>query len=591
MSTIKFALLLLLGFQLNGCGNPGDTYPPDSATSTVEAHATDRVRPLATSGNSSDPRSMTLDVLLDWAESGYQNFFPSHQVNQQSAPYVYRFYPETQTYLGSDGTSIFVLGPLSNGGLLNVGRISDFYCQVFAADCTGTQLIGKTWGVGVQVARFQNGQISSFRTVSDSSGNITIAILLRASTGERRIQVFRGARVAGNLVWDKGQYVEGAAEDGQPSVAESTFELTSSRSGNLLIHWITKRRCAASIGSNFGSLCRNVMTARSLNGGQTWEIPVLVAELGGDADPIAKINDRGDSVLIFPGSTARTATQYEQETVAMAWRDRRAPRYSIDSNLGFAVGAQFRAFVTEPVIDAHGNFSILGATNISNASLVAVRGNATLGNLRRQILFENGGSVSFSTPLYGNDSGDAVVFFRSSANGNANQSAHLLRTENSFTVANWQHSGPAIYSVILLESGDVLASAECSEQKIWRPATRNWSDRRTLNQLACGSFHVFPTRSQTGKQLAINENGGWAAYDAVFDTTVPTAGYDMIFGWRDSILGRIPVSITMPMYDYTIADNGMGVYVTATDYLEFPTASNEDGKRGADIVLWSFPFR
>src|SRR4051794_39814623 len=41
--------------------------------------------------------------LMDWAELRYPQYFPRHRESQLSAPYVYRYYPETNTYLGVDG--------------------------------------------------------------------------------------------------------------------------------------------------------------------------------------------------------------------------------------------------------------------------------------------------------------------------------------------------------------------------------------------------------------------------------------------------------------------------------------------------------
>jgi uncharacterized protein (DUF1800 family) len=75
-------------------------------------------------------------TLMDWAELAYpQYFFPAHQANQQSAPYVFRFYPGSQNYLGVAGNDVYVLGPISAGVLTRVGSISDYSCGVYPGDC------------------------------------------------------------------------------------------------------------------------------------------------------------------------------------------------------------------------------------------------------------------------------------------------------------------------------------------------------------------------------------------------------------------------------------------------------------------------
>lgn len=74
-------------------------------------------------------------TLIDWAELTYPQFFPSRRSNQISSPYTYRYYPESQNYLGVAGDSIFVLGPMSGNQLAYVGSLSGFSCVVLPANC------------------------------------------------------------------------------------------------------------------------------------------------------------------------------------------------------------------------------------------------------------------------------------------------------------------------------------------------------------------------------------------------------------------------------------------------------------------------
>lgn len=85
-------------------------------------------------------RSPGANDLFDWAEKAYPAFFPSHQANQLAAPYIYRYYPETGNYLGLDGNSVAVLGPISGGTVLVVGQADDFACRVYPGDCASPTL-------------------------------------------------------------------------------------------------------------------------------------------------------------------------------------------------------------------------------------------------------------------------------------------------------------------------------------------------------------------------------------------------------------------------------------------------------------------
>ncbi len=119
LASIRFGLLLT-AVSLVACGGG-----PETPTTPSDV----RESPQAV--------SPTLDAtaLLDWAEKAYSSYFPGHQVNQTFAPYTYRYYPQTQNYLGVDGDSVVVLGPISGGQILPVGRLSQFGCAVKPLEC------------------------------------------------------------------------------------------------------------------------------------------------------------------------------------------------------------------------------------------------------------------------------------------------------------------------------------------------------------------------------------------------------------------------------------------------------------------------
>jgi len=80
-------------------------------------------------------QALDATTLMDWAETAYPQYFPGHQANLESAPYVYRYYPQTQNYLGVAGGDVYVLGPLSGNVLMRVASLAEFSCRVYS-DCT-----------------------------------------------------------------------------------------------------------------------------------------------------------------------------------------------------------------------------------------------------------------------------------------------------------------------------------------------------------------------------------------------------------------------------------------------------------------------
>lgn len=97
------------------------------------AAAAPRARPLAVV---TDPKAVAdIERLMDWAETAFPQYFPTHQTTRTADPYRYRHYPQTDNYLGVDGVFIRVLGPISGGVVLDVGTLDDYACSVSIATC------------------------------------------------------------------------------------------------------------------------------------------------------------------------------------------------------------------------------------------------------------------------------------------------------------------------------------------------------------------------------------------------------------------------------------------------------------------------
>ncbi len=100
-------------------------------------NATSNPTLLRVSAQTTGPRAIVGGVALpdatafmDWAERFYPAYFPGHQSNISSNPYVYRYYAGTSNYLGVVGSDIYLLGPATSGQLIKAGNLADFATAV-----------------------------------------------------------------------------------------------------------------------------------------------------------------------------------------------------------------------------------------------------------------------------------------------------------------------------------------------------------------------------------------------------------------------------------------------------------------------------
>lgn len=89
--------------------------------------------PLAASSNIAATVDAT--ALFDWAEATYPALFPSHQHDLTFAPYIYRYYPETDIYVGVANGNVYGLGAFSNRQIAFLGTLASFACSVSPASC------------------------------------------------------------------------------------------------------------------------------------------------------------------------------------------------------------------------------------------------------------------------------------------------------------------------------------------------------------------------------------------------------------------------------------------------------------------------
>lgn len=74
------------------------------------------------------PNSAPADCLFNWAERSFSQFFaPAGGASQTLAPYYYRYYAATSTYLATVSTdnSVYAMGPATGGQAVRLGSLAD----------------------------------------------------------------------------------------------------------------------------------------------------------------------------------------------------------------------------------------------------------------------------------------------------------------------------------------------------------------------------------------------------------------------------------------------------------------------------------
>ncbi len=139
-TSFKLVLTSLLCAALTACGggySPGDSevllqpHPVATGAGTLTDVAVPTPRQAAA-------RTPDATSFLNWAESAYPSYFPGAQANKTLDVWTYRYYPQTDIYLGTN-TSGDVLGLRGQGGgayeSIPLGKISDYGCSVYPSDC------------------------------------------------------------------------------------------------------------------------------------------------------------------------------------------------------------------------------------------------------------------------------------------------------------------------------------------------------------------------------------------------------------------------------------------------------------------------
>lgn len=132
-----------LAVMVAGCGggdSPGSATTPEAAVSGLRAQAQAL---LALSP------ADAANQLMDFGEAHFPFFFPGHKPTASFPPFLYRFYPETGSYLGVVVTpnptylfnGVYVMGGAFGNSPLYVGQLSDIIPDPGAGTGTNRTLV------------------------------------------------------------------------------------------------------------------------------------------------------------------------------------------------------------------------------------------------------------------------------------------------------------------------------------------------------------------------------------------------------------------------------------------------------------------
>lgn len=123
----RFLSAVFMVFMVAACGGAGSA-PPATSTAMIGA-----LRAHAAAAPARTPLEAA-DQLMDFAERAHPEYFASHRTTGLSAPFAYRYYPQTRIYLGvaiENSSSYALNGVYVKGGDLGpepifVGLVSTF---------------------------------------------------------------------------------------------------------------------------------------------------------------------------------------------------------------------------------------------------------------------------------------------------------------------------------------------------------------------------------------------------------------------------------------------------------------------------------
>ena len=84
-------------------------------------------------------RLPTPDELMNWAEKKFPVFFPGPETTRNTGDIVFRYYAANGNFFAILGQGVYVLGPITENRVVNVGTLADF-AEPVAAELAGVKV-------------------------------------------------------------------------------------------------------------------------------------------------------------------------------------------------------------------------------------------------------------------------------------------------------------------------------------------------------------------------------------------------------------------------------------------------------------------
>ena len=373
-----------------------------------------------------------------------------------------------------------------------------------------------------------------------------------------------------------------------------------SSTGHAVVSWLTERPCEADAyeSSPAGKTCRYLYATRRLASDTAWEparrvgaSPPMRAQ-----DHAARINARGDVVLVYPGFYFSFPGDTLSSTTAMA-----AIRHAGDA--GYQL-ARLNGFWTNSADDIA--FGLRIQTEVDDAGNLFFAGKSggpfDVAKVRTTTVL----APSLTLADVTTDSGAEVFDLRSSGSGFAaytwrnasgsRQNPEFLTLYSPITqqwfaavdITAYTFWGDTTLVGTDHATGEFLLYAGC-RVTAWRAGT--WGSTRGLPAYCGrdrpGGVYAF---NRAGDYIGLNwagQSGQWGYYSRAQDATLKgapgsgrTVAGDFVLGTPSSLFGAAPTQLLL-------ASNGVALAVTSNNYTVLPSASNPAGTAGSPAVkLW-----
>ncbi len=106
------------------------------------------------------------ETLFNWAETNFPQFFPTHQGTQSIEPWLYRFYPDNQIYLGvnKNDNAVYVLGGSFGNDPKKIDSLTTLISQINNSGGNGSIAACDTSKIPAGISYSQSGNVVTVST-------------------------------------------------------------------------------------------------------------------------------------------------------------------------------------------------------------------------------------------------------------------------------------------------------------------------------------------------------------------------------------------------------------------------------------------